>query len=120
MRSLALIFGIVFLIVGIGGFIPQAFTNDQLFKVFKVNILLNLLHLLSGIIAIIIAWTNRSLCRLYFQICGVVYATMALLGLIYAENEILGVFSNNRPDTWFHMIIAIAALVIGYGGAEVT
>lgn len=115
MRAFALIFGIILLIFGISGFIPSELTDDCLINVFRVNIWLNSLHILSGVVAFMLAWTNRLACLLFFQILGACYAIMALLGFIYGDADILGIFASNRPDTWFHVIIAIAALVLGYG-----
>lgn len=118
MRTFALLFGIIFLIIGIAGFMSSSVVNDNLFKVFRFNIWLNSLHILSGIPALIVTRVSRSASRLYFQVIGILYAILALLGFIYGGQEILGIFSSNRPDTWFHVIIAIAALVLAYGAAE--
>jgi len=46
----AVLFGIVFLLVGILGFVPAATNNEMLFGTFHVNTAHNFVHLASGII----------------------------------------------------------------------
>jgi len=117
-KIFALLFGIIFLMFGIAGFVPGALTDGQLVRVFKVNTWLNVLHLLTGLFAVIVCWMRRPYCRIYFQIIGTLYALIAVLGFIYDDNDLLGLFANNQSDTWFHVIAAIAALVVGYGEAD--
>jgi hypothetical protein len=117
-RIFALLFGIVFLFLGVTGYIPGVFTEWQLGNFFKVNLWLNLLHTLTGVAACIVGLISRRVCRIYFQIIGSLYALMAVLGFVYRDKEILGLFASNQFDTWFHVVTAIAALVLGYGGAE--
>lgn len=118
MRSFAFIFGIIFLIIGIAGFIPDFVSNNRLAQVFHVNIWLNSLHVVSGAFGLIVGFINKVVSRLYFQIIGVLYAILAILGFVYGTKDILGIFASNTPDTWFHVIIAIAALVLGYGARD--
>jgi hypothetical protein len=43
---------------------------------------------------------------------------LGLLGFVYGEKEILGIFANNRQDTWLHIILAISALILGYSATD--
>lgn len=118
MRAFAFIVGIIFLIVGIAGFIPQIITGGHLAQVFRVNIWLNILHVVSGFLAFVAGFSPRMLVRLYYQIFGVLYSILAILGFIYGEKDIFGFLASNNPDTWFHVIIAIACLILGYGSKD--
>ena len=118
MRAFAFIFGIIFLVIGIAGFTSPALMNDHLAQAFRINLWLNILHIISGILACIVGCLNPFATRFYFQIIGIVYAIMALLGFVYEESDILGIFASNPGDTWFHMVVAIAALVLGYGAKD--
>jgi hypothetical protein len=117
-RPFAYIIGIIFLIIGIAGFAPNLVVDEHLAAVFHVNIWLNTLHVISGALAFIAGFLKRVIVRLYYQIFGVLYAVLALLGFIYGEKDILGFLANNNPDTWFHVIIAIACLILGYGSKD--
>ncbi|MCC5831574.1 MAG: DUF4383 domain-containing protein [Chlamydiales bacterium] len=118
MRPFAFIIGIIFLIIGIAGFVPHLVVEDRLADVFRVNIWLNTLHVVSGILAFAAGFSRRIILRLYYQIFGILYALLAVLGFIYVEEDILGFLANNNPDTWFHVIIAIACLILGYGSKD--
>jgi Domain of unknown function (DUF4383) len=49
-KPLALLFGIVFLLVGILGFVPAVTSNEMLLGIFHVNTAHNIVHLASGIV----------------------------------------------------------------------
>lgn len=118
MRILALIFGVVFLSFGIAGFIPDLLLNNRLMEIFRVNIWLNLLHLVIGFFGLIVCFLNTAATRIYFQIIGVLLAILGILGFIYGNQEIFGVFASNNAGTWLHVIAAIGALILGYGAND--
>jgi hypothetical protein len=53
-KSAAVLFGIVFLLVGILGFVPGVAPDQMLFKIFHVNAAHNIVHIGSGIIFLIV------------------------------------------------------------------
>ncbi len=118
MRAFAYIIGIIFLIIGVAGFVPNLVVAEHLAVVFHVNTSLNSLHVVSGILAIIAGFSSRVILRIYYQIFGVLYAILALLGFIYGQRDILGFLASNSPDTWFHVIVAITCLILGYGSRD--
>lgn len=118
MRPFAIIFGIIFLVIGIGGFIPSFVSENHLFATFRVNIWLNILHTASGLIGLGVGFGTIRASTLYFQIIGIVYSILAILGFIYGDKAIFGIFASNDPNTWIHVILAVAALILGFGGRE--
>ena len=118
MRPFAYIIGIIFLIIGIAGFVPNLVVEEHLASVFHVNVWLNTLHVVSGIFAFAAGFSTRMLVKLYYQIFGVLYAVLAVLGFIYGERDIFGFLASNSPDTWFHVIISVACLILGYGAKD--
>jgi hypothetical protein len=117
-RTFAFLYGIVFLALGIVGFIPSALTQYHFWLGFHINFWLNCLHVITGVFALLVALMNRYAARLFFQITGIVYALLGLLGFIYEDRDVLGLFASNSADTWLHVIAAIGALILGYGGTE--
>ncbi|MEI6351038.1 MAG: DUF4383 domain-containing protein [Verrucomicrobiota bacterium] len=118
LKTASIIFGIVFLIIGILGLIPAAAPNGMLLGIFHVNGFHNAVHLLTGVIAIIAGVTGSAAARLFFQVFGIIYAIVALLGFFYGGSNILGVLANNIPDAWLHVLIAVVALYFGFVWAE--
>jgi hypothetical protein len=114
LKTIAIIFGIIMLIVGALGFVPEANPNGRLLGVFHVNFEHNLIHIATGIVSILCGLVSEHASRLFFQIFGIVYGLVALLGLYYGDRPILGLIANNMADVVLHFIIAAFALYLGF------
>lgn len=114
LKTFAMVFGAVFIAVGILGFVPGITDNHMLLGIFHVNAAHNIVHLLSGAAALAAGFTSVKAARIYFQVFGVVYALVALLGFVVGDGMLLGLVSNNMADTWLHLVIASAALYLGF------
>jgi len=117
-KPLAIVFGIVFLLVGILGFVPGIAPDEMLFKIFHVNAAHNIVHIVSGIIFLIAAAAGAAGAQTWFRVFGVIYAIVAIWGFAVGSGNTLWVVSNNPADTWLHVVLAVAMLLIGFGGAS--
>jgi hypothetical protein len=115
LKNFAIAFGIVFLVIGVLGFFPPVAPNGMLLGLFEVGVLHNIIHLATGAAAIAMALSGEAAARLYFQIFGVIYAIVALLGFLYGDAALLGIVAHNWADVWLHLIIAAVALYLGFG-----
>jgi hypothetical protein len=119
-QRLAMIFGVVFIAVGLLGFVPGVTLfapdadNGYLFGVFAVDPLHNEVHLLSGFAAIAAGWISERASRIYFRVLGIGYGLLALLGFYFGKMPILGLMAHNMPDMVLHAAVAIVALVLGF------
>lgn len=114
-KTMAVLFGVVFLVVGILGFVPAVTKDQMLLGIFHVNAAHNAVHLLSGVVALICGMAGIGASRLYFKIFGLVYAAVAVLGFLNpGDTMLLGLISNNTADTWLHVAIAAVSLIIGF------
>ena len=118
LKLAASLFGIVFLLVGILGFVPALTPNAMLFGIFHVNLAHNVVHLLSGAIALLCGISSTHASRTYFRIFGVVYGIVAVLGFVEPEGNLLGIIANNVADTWLHVAIAALSLTLGFAVRE--
>jgi|SRR5215216_3249589 len=110
-RILALLFGIVMVLVGIAGYVPQLIKQGNLlFGYFAVNPMHNNIHILTGVIAML-ASMRGDLARYFFQIFGLVYAVVALIGFTYGH---LFGMPLNMADNWLHVGIAALSLLLGF------
>ncbi len=115
LKNIALIFGVVFVVVGVLGWIPAINPGGKLLGLFDVNTAHNLVHVLTGIVAIIAGMASEGASRLFFRIFGVIYALVAVLGFFYGDQPLLGIVSNNAADSALHVVIAVVALYLGFG-----
>jgi len=113
-KILALLFGVVFLLIGILGFVPAAAPNEMLLNIFHVNAAHNAVHLLTGIVALLAGMAGVGASKTFFRIFGVVYGLVAVLGFVVGDGMLLGLISNNTADTWLHVGIAVVSLIIGF------
>jgi hypothetical protein len=122
-RTAALVFGIVFGLVGIVGFVPSpppidapALTAEHghgmALGVFPTNTVHNLVHLLFAALGFG-AWASGR-ARGYFQFLAVAYALLAVLGLNAATNTTFGLIPIWGADVFLHAGVAIVAFYFGF------
>jgi len=112
-KTMAWVFGIVFVAVGVLGYVPGVTSDGMLLGLFMVDGLHNIIHLVSGLAALAAAWGLYS-SRLYFKVFGAVYAVVTVLGFL-GSGSVLGLIMVNTADNLLHLVIAAAALYIGFG-----
>jgi hypothetical protein len=111
-KTAALVIGIVFVIVGILGFIPNPIVSPT--GLFAVDTMHNLVHLISGIV--LLAGVYSFGASLALKIVGIVYAIVAILGffLVGEDGMMLGLIMVNEADKWLHVALAIVILIAGF------
>lgn len=120
----ALVFGIVFILVGVLGFIPGITTNYDalllagsdstalLLGVFQVSILHNIVHLLFGVAGLVLARTFNG-AKNYLIWGGVIYFVLWIYGLFTSGDSPANFVPVNNADNWLHLVLAIAMVALG-------
>lgn len=129
----ALVFGAVYLLIGLVGFAATGFdnfatwNNDKLI-LFTINPLHNIVHLAIGAVWVASAANHASAKAANLGI-GVVYLLVAVLGFLEVEfvAELLTINggsgrspSATDPDNFLHLVTGAAAVFFGTAGAEGT
>ncbi len=126
-RRFALIWGIVFLLVGLAGFVPgflMPFAPDHpplavesagglLFGLFPVNVLHNLVHIAFGIWGIAV-WRSVAGSRTYAQSVAVIYAIFVVMGFFPGLNTTFGLIPLFGHDIWLHAVLAAGGAYFGF------
>jgi len=118
LKTAAIIFGIFFIVAGIGGFVPALAPKGMLFGIFMIGPVHNCIHLASGAAALLCAFAGAGAARKYFQIFGVVYLLVALIGFYYGNEPLMGMVEHNKADIGLHIAIAAIALFLGFTGGR--
>jgi hypothetical protein len=124
LQKAALAVGVVFLAVGVLGFVPgvtQNFSDLQfashqsdalLLGLFQVSILHNIVHLLFGVAGILLA-RSFSGARQYLIVGGVIYLVLFLYGLLVGQNSAANFVPVNTADDILHLILGIGMIGLG-------
>lgn len=111
--------GVVFILAGISGFIEPLSPDGKVFGLFLVGepgTLHNMVHLLSGVAALIAVSSGEAASRLYAKVFGIVYALVTILGFLNGEGELLNILPINQLDNLLHLVITVALLYVGFAG----
>ena len=110
-KTAALVLGIVFVAVGILGFFPNPLVSPT--GLFAVNTAHNLVHLISGVVLLAGVYSALG-AALALKIIGVIYALVAILGLVLGGPMLLGLVAVNHADHWLHVALAAVILAAGF------
>jgi hypothetical protein len=105
-RNLALIFGIVYLGLGVLGMMPGIVTpNSALLGLFPVNLLLTLIHLAMGAwgLAAFMDWQRP---RVYARSAAFIFAVLGLMGMVQGLDTVFGLMPLYGNDVWLHLLSA--------------
>jgi hypothetical protein len=129
-KTFALVFGVIYVIAGIGGFIPGLTSHHadmppiavdsfygRVMGLFPVNILHNLVHLAIGAWGILSS-RSVSASRLFGKGLAILYGLLAILGLIPATNTMFGLVPIYGHDVWLHAGTALIAAYFGWVARE--
>ncbi|MEU0661538.1 MULTISPECIES: DUF4383 domain-containing protein [Streptomyces] len=123
-QQAALLVGIVFLLVGVLGFIPGITTDydsmefashdseAKLLGVFQVSVLHNLVHVLFGLAGLTMARTAPA-ARSYLVVGGLIYLALWLYGLFIDHDSSANFVPVNTADNWLHFALGVGMVALG-------
>jgi hypothetical protein len=123
-RTAARAVGIVFLAVGVLGFIPGITSNfgdmtfaghmsdAKLLGLFQVSVLHNIVHLLFGVAGLALS-NIASRAKLYLIVGGVIYLVLWIYGLVIGMDSSANFVPVNTADNWLHFVLGVGMIGLG-------
>ena len=128
-QSLASLAGTAFLVVGILGFVPGV-TEEfhrlrfaghrsaaELFGIYDISILHNLLHLALGVAGLWLARTFTG-ARAYLVGAGALYVVLGVYGLAVSRASDANFIPVDAADDWTHLAVGVALIAAGIVAAR--
>lgn len=123
-QQAATVVGVVFLLVGVLGFVPGITTDydslsfashhsdARLLGLFQVSVLHNVVHLLFGVVGLALARTLHG-ARGYLVVGGIVYLVLFLYGLLVPEDSSANFVPLNAADDVLHLLLGLGMIALG-------
>ncbi|WP_088892541.1 DUF4383 domain-containing protein [Leptolyngbya ohadii] len=131
-RYFALIAGVVYVLVGILGFIPGMVaapgTAPQLavdsgygflMGLFPINVLHNLVHLAVGVWGLL-SYPRYGSARTFCRGLAIFYGLLTIMGFFPVLNTTFGLIPIFGHDIWLHAVTALIAAYFGFKGTRNT
>lgn len=126
-RYFALISGIIYIVIGLFGFVPGMVATPgtggpevvvgagygYLLSTFPINVLHNLVHLAVGIWGLV-AFRSYLQARTYSRALAIFYGILAVMGLLPVLNTVFGLIPIFGSDVWLHALTALIAAYFGF------
>jgi hypothetical protein len=124
-QLVAVVAGVVFLAVGVLGFVPGVTTEfdtmtfagheseAMLLGVFQVSVLHNVVHLLFGVVGLVLGLRSVGAARAFLVGGGFVYLALWLYGLLIDHDSTANFVPVNGADQWLHLGLAVGMIVLG-------
>ncbi len=118
----ALVFGAIYLAVGIFGFLPflggsYTLTSHALLGIFQINLLHNLVHIVIGIAGLAAA-ASLANSRMFCQVVGVILLLLGVLGVFVANP--LGLLYIGGLDIALHLVTGAVLAYFGFAATVST
>lgn len=116
-QTVALVFGVVFILIGLLGFLTDGGMEmgvedpGLVLGLFPVNLLHNLVHLAFGAWGIAASRTHPAAVQ-YCRIAGIIY--LVLVVLAFVDPTTFGLVPIGGNDIWLHAILAVALAGVGF------
>ena len=110
-RTVAAIFGVVYIVAGVAGFI----LDSPLFGIFEVNVLHNVVHVLLGAI-LVWGMMNTASAILANRWVGVVLLVLGVVGIFVPEG--FGLVPLGGNDVWLHLASGVVLAGVSFMGGE--
>ena len=116
-KTASIIIGIIFIAVGLLGFIPNPIIDDSEKAIFHADTLHNMVHVVSGILFLFFGLAVPDSAAAFMKIFGAVYLLLGIIGMVNMGAEgmgnVLGFLHVNAADNFLHIALGVVIFLAG-------
>ena len=116
-RTAALAIGIIFIVVGLLGFIDNPIVGSSEKAIFHTDTVHNMVHIISGVLFVLVAMAAPASASTVMIIFGIVYLLIGILGITSVGEDgmtkLLGFLHVNAADNYLHIALGIVITLAG-------
>ena len=116
-KKLSLLFGVVFIAVGLLGFVSNPIIGLSENAIFHADTMHNIVHIVSGVLFLLVALAAPASSRRFLLLFGIVYCLIGILGFFTmgttGMGEVLGFLHVNGADNYLHVGLGLIILIAG-------
>jgi hypothetical protein len=112
LKTLSVILGVVFVIVGLLGFLGGLGIVGEA-GIFQTDRLHDTVHLVVGLIILYAAYAARASLSTWLKVFGVIFLLLAIVGAISTDGSLFGILAN-KADVWLHLVLGVVLLALPY------
>jgi hypothetical protein len=116
-KSASLIIGIIFIAVGVLGFVANPVIGESMDSIFHSDPVHNCVHIISGVLFLVFAFVLPASAGFFMKLFGVVYFLLGVIGMAtIGESEmikLLGFLHVNGADNYLHMGLGLVIFLAG-------
>ena len=116
-KTASLIIGIIFIVVGLLGFIPNPVVGNSHDAIFHADAVHSMVHIISGVLFLIFAFAAPARAGLFLKLFGIVYLLLGIIGFATIGDSgmvtLLGFLPVNGADNYLHIGLGIIIFLAG-------
>ncbi|HEX8331829.1 MAG TPA: DUF4383 domain-containing protein [Segetibacter sp.] len=116
-KTASVIMGIAFIAVGLLGFFQNPIIGDSHGAIFHTDTVHNMVHVVSGVLFLLIAFAAPARAALFSKVFGVVYLLLGVIGFATIGSSgmthLLGFLPVNGADNYLHIGLGIVIFLAG-------
>ena len=116
-KTAALAIGIIFIVVGLLGFIDNPIIGSSQQAIFHADTVHNMVHIVSGVLFVLVAMAAPASASTVMIIFGIVYLIIGILGITSVGEDgmakLLGFLHVNAADNYLHIALGVVIALAG-------
>lgn len=116
-KTTALLFGVIFIAVGLLGFVDNPIIGDSENAIFHADTLHNWVHIISGVLFVLVATAMPASTSTLLIAFGIVYAVIGIIGFFSIGSDglgkVLGFLHVNGADNYLYIALGLVIFLAG-------